>query len=161
MKIECPHCHQHYEIEEEMRGRVQCTTCLNEFEITAPNLEEQPKPFSDKIMDALKKDIGKSALPKHTAQEANKKEYKPLLVVSILPGVFIFFGICSILYTIHTVSSLEEAKSAIHQILLASIITAGLISSILFIGFARIIKSGIIMETYIKDIHRLLSQQKK
>lgn len=46
MKIECPHCKQHYEIDEQYNGQVvECTTCKNEFYVE-PYVENaiQPTP---------------------------------------------------------------------------------------------------------------------
>lgn len=155
MIIVCPHCQQQYEVEENVCGKVQCTQCMKEFEIQSYQNQKAShmNTFNNKSEDNTKTgEIKQDTYPGHNMPIFNQPSRKQLDCNLTLPHFFYFLGVCSIIFTIYLLSNLK-VKSAIHEILVVCTTTCGLISSILFIGLGRIIKSGIIRETYIQNLY--------
>lgn len=163
MKIECPHCQQHYEVEENMTGRVQCTRCQQEFEI-AP--ESAPKSFWDKVTDVMNTEITLTADPapqERTAESDNvSSEQRDQLDVDLrLPLCFYFLAFVIALAAFLGVCVAAEKKIPYYGWIICLIIAGGIISGLLLVGLGRLIASGIIMETYLKDLHRHLIEKEK
>ena len=146
MKIECPHCQQHYEVDDTMTGRVQCTRCQQEFDIATTespgNAENSEKHPEIKPMETT------SPQQKGTAE---------LAVDLTVPNLLYFLSGLIILGTVIGLLGLERDGNPFYGIHITYIISGGVVSSLLFIGLGRLISSGIVIETYLKDLHTHLT----
>ena len=56
MKTNCPHCGQHFEVEEELTGRsVECSSCGKPFTISAPEPTKRCPMCGEEILAVAKK----------------------------------------------------------------------------------------------------------
>ena len=56
MKISCPHCGQHFEVDKGFAGRsVECSSCGREFTITAPEPTKRCPMCGEEILAVAKK----------------------------------------------------------------------------------------------------------
>ena len=159
MIIVCPHCQQQYDVEENVCGKVQCTQCMKEFEIQYQQNKttSSMNTFNNQSENNTKK---QDTYPGYNMPIFNQPSRKQLDCNLTLPHIFYVLGVCCVIITLFLVSNIE-IKSAIHEILVISTISGGLIASTLFIGLGRIIKSGIILETYIQDLHLHIKKKDK
>lgn len=164
MKIECPHCQQHYEVDDTMTGRVQCTRCQQEFDIEpTESTEPTEKSVWGKISDVLNTEIKISEdepqkvpdnIIKNEIAATNKDELNVDLTV---PNLLYFLSGLIILGTVIGLLGLERDGNPFYGIHITCIISGGVVSSLLFIGLGRLISSGIVIETYLKDLHTHLT----
>jgi predicted Zn finger-like uncharacterized protein len=124
MKIECPQCQSHYEIDSEYIGkRIQCPNCENSFDVENPNLIACPDCFS-KISPRANscprcgKVLRKLKLDNNTDEEIIA-EYNPsplnylgAIIVSIATTLFLIFS--QILYFLNTFSYFSSWIGLLH-----------------------------------------------
>ena len=182
MKIECPYCQQHYEIEDGVSGRVQCMECQKEFDIeptesiesiesieSTESTEPTEKSAWGKISDVLDTEIKifedepqkvPDNIIKNEIAATNKDE---LDVDLFIPQLFYALAVMVIIGTM-LAAILVNIKMSDHDLCcptVLSVIGSGLVTSLIFFGIGRMITSGIIMETYLKDLHKQLTRSKK
>ena len=85
MKTNCPHCGQHFEVEEELAGRsVECSSCGKPFTISAPEPTKRCPMCGEEILAVAKK-------CKHCGEyldDSNQPVQKKSRAVFILLGLF-------------------------------------------------------------------------
>lgn len=85
MKTNCPHCGQHFEVEEELTGRsVECSSCGKPFTISAPEPTKRCPMCGEEILAVAKK-------CKHCGEyldDSNQPVQKKSRAVFILLGLF-------------------------------------------------------------------------
>ena len=85
MKTNCPHCGQHFEVEEELAGRsVECSSCGKPFTISAPEPTKRCPMCGEEILAVAKK----CRYCGEYLDESNQPVQKKSRAVFILLGLF-------------------------------------------------------------------------
>lgn len=123
MKTNCPHCGQHFEVEEELTGRsVECSSCGKPFTISAPEPTKRCPMCGEEILAVAKK----CRYCGEYLDDSNQPVQKKSRAVFILLGLF--FGGLGIhnFYIGRTSTGLWEA--------LIGVIGAGIFGACIFNG---------------------------
>lgn len=110
MKTNCPHCGQHFEVEEELTGRsVECSSCGKPFTISAPEPTKRCPMCGEEILAVAKK----CRYCGEYLDDSNQPVQKKSRAVFILFGLF--FGGLGIhnFYIGRTVRGIREALTGI------------------------------------------------
>lgn len=152
MKTNCPHCGQHFEVEEELAGRsVECSSCGKPFTISAPEPTKRCPMCGEEILAVAKK-------CKHCGEYLDASAPEPTRIKTVIVpektnggrlGNFRISNIVVALLIIAAIISAHTgivdfdnplAKSAIHQIYFAMRTVAFLSGSIILLLLAALFK---------------------